>query len=378
MNYDFTEAELTFFADVEKKIDALGGVEQLETRDPSGGTQHISRVMETLAKTPYLKLGIEPVEGLNGNLSLMGAMEVFAGISPSACLSIEASARLFARAVSLWGTREQKERFLAPLLEGKTIGALALPEVSMNIENEPLAASGQKKGQHVIVNGAKKCVINAPVADWIAVAGLFGEKYALFVVGKDTAGLMIEPGLETAGYQGTPISGISLEDCEIPPEHVILPPDGTKMPETLRTAENQILLGASLGLSKTAFDAAREHAKSHHTGGKPIIAYQEIGFKLADMLTMLQTSRLLAYRTAWTLETDPGQAEELILCAKVFCAETCEQICSEALKILGADGYISGNRAERAYRCAKYGQVAGTSTEIARVRIGDAALGYRK
>lgn len=378
MNYDFTEAELKFFKDVEKNMDALGEIEKLETRAPSGGTSHIFRVMETLANTPYFKLGIEPVEGLNGFVSLMGAMEILCGISPSACLSVEASARLFARAVSLWGTGEQKGRFLAPVFEGKAIGALALPEDSMNIENQPLSASGEKKDRDVAVNGSKKYVINAPVADWIAVAGLLDEKYALFIVEKDTAGLMIDPSLETSGYQGAPISGITLEDCQIPSEHVIIPPAGSRMPEIMRTAENLIYLGASLGLSKTGFDAARHYAKSHHTGGKPIIAYQEIGFKLAEMLTLLQTSQLLAYRAAWALETASAEADELILCAKVFCSEACEQICSEGLKILGGEGYISGNRAERAYRCAKYGQIAGTSTEIARVRLGDAALGYRK
>ena len=95
-------------------------------------------------------------------------------------------------------------------------------------------------------------------------------------------------------------------------------------------------------------------------------------------LTMLQTAQLLAYRTAWTLENVPNEAYELMLSAKVFCTEAAEQICSEAMKILGGSGYISGNRAELAYRCAKFGQIAGTSTEIARVKIGDAALGYRK
>ncbi|MCF8111154.1 MAG: acyl-CoA dehydrogenase [Desulfobacteraceae bacterium] len=378
MNYDFTKAEFKFFQEIEKKLDSLADIEKLETRDTSGGTRYISRVMETLANTPYLKLGIEPVEGLHGFICLMGAMEIFAGFSPSACLSIEASARLFARAVSLWGTREQKELFLAPVLEGKAIGALALPGESMNIENHSLSASGKRKERSVTVNGEKKYVINAPVADWIAVAGLLDDRYVLFIVERDTAGLMIDPSLETAGYQGAPISGITLEDCEIPSGHVTIPPSGSKMPEVLRTAENLIFLGTSLGLSKTAFDAARQYAKSHHTCGKPIIAYQEIGFKLAEMLTLLQTSQLLAYRAAWALETASDEADELILCAKVFCSEACEQICSEGLKILGGEGYISGNRAERAYRCAKYGQIAGTSTEIARVRLGDAALGYRK
>lgn len=149
------------------------------------------------------------------------------------------------------------------------------------------------------------------------------------------------------------------------------------MPKILRQWEDQVLLGASLGLSKTAFESARDYAKSHKSGGKPIIAYQEVGFKLAEMLTLFQTAQLLAYRTAWNLDTAAAEADELVDCAKVFCTEAAEQIASEALKILGGAGFTAGNPVEQAYRCAKYGQIAGTSTEIARVNIGDAALGYR-
>ncbi|HMA67145.1 MAG TPA: acyl-CoA dehydrogenase family protein, partial [Desulfosalsimonadaceae bacterium] len=160
-------------------------------------------------------------------------------------------------------------------------------------------------------------------------------------------------------------------------EQVLFSDKDGDMAAAIRLWENQILLGASLGLCKSAFETARKHAKEHKSGGKPIIAYQQIGFKLAEMLTRYQTSQFLAWRTAWTMDTAPADAEELMFCAKVFCTEAAEQICSQAMQILGGGGYICGNKVERAYRCAKYGQIAGTSTERARVHIGDAALGYR-
>lgn len=377
MNYDFTEAESRLFADIAQRVNALGDPAGLERRDPSKSAGQIREILETLAKTPYLKLGLEREEGLNGHLTLMGAMEVLAGISPSAYLAAEASTRLFGRAVRQWGNSDQKSRYLDPILEAKGIGALALSEQSMNIENDPLATSGEKQGNSVMVTGTKQYVINAPIADWIAAAGVLEGEPALFVIEKGSRGLNVDEPMETMGYQGTPISGLTLNRCEIAPDQVIFPGKGVNMEAVLRMWENQVLLGASLGIAKTAFDTARDYAKSHHSGGKPIIAYQEIGFKLAEMTTLLQTAQLLAYRTAWTLETSPREAEELMLTAKIFCTESAEQICSEALKILGGSGYISGNKAEQAYRCAKFGQIAGTSTEIARVKIGDAALGYR-
>lgn len=377
MDYDFTEAELNFFADIEERIKGAGDVAELERRGAPGDAGHIRRLLAALSETGYLEPGMESAKGFRSQLALMGAMEVFAGISPSACLSVEASTRVFGRALDCWAGPEQKQKFLEPIKAGKKIGALALSEGSMNIENDPLSTQGEAEGESVIVTGSKQYVINAPVADWIVAAGVCRGRHALFLIEKETPGLMIDPWLETMGYQGTPISGLSLDKCEIAADRVIYPEEGTDMPAQIRMWENQILVGTSLGLAKTAFDSARDYAKHHRSGGRPVIAYQEVGFKLAEMLTLLQTSQLLAYRAAWSLERAKEESDGLMMCAKVFCAESCEQICSEALKILGAGGYIMGNPAERVYRCAKFNQIAGTSTEIARVKLGDAALGYR-
>ena len=109
-------------------------------------------------------------------------------------------------------------------------------------------------------------------------------------------------------------------------------------------------------------------------GGKPIIAYQEVSFKLAEMLTLLQTSRLLAFRAAWMSDTSDREREILTRCAKVFCAESAEEVASKALQILGGQGYFKGNPAEEGYRDSKYLQIAGTSSEISRMKIADDLL----
>ncbi len=387
MNYDFTEKEFSVFADIAEKIKPLAADRALDRKGTGKNVDNLRQLLRLLAKTPYLSLGILPVDQLNGQLTLMGAMEVVAGLSPSAYLAVEASTRLFGRAVNVWSDREQNPRWLKPLLGGEIIGAVALSETSLNIENAPLATEGKRQSESVIVNGRKQYVINAPIADWIAAAGTLDSKHALFMIEKDAPGLTIDPALETIGYEGVPIAGVTLEDCTIPEDQILFPPGKTEMPTVLRMWEDQIILGASLGISKTAFESARDYAKSHKSGGKPVIAYQEVGFKLAEMLTLLQTAQLLAYRTAWSLEsainesssheTIPAEVSELLHCAKVFCTEAAEQISSEALQVLGGSGYIAGNPVEQAYRCAKYGRIAGTSSEIARVKIGDAALGYR-
>ena len=160
------------------------------------------------------------------------------------------------------------------------------------------------------------------------------------------------------------------------------PDAGSDVASLRTTAEKRgdkyVLNGVKMWITNGPIaDVAVIYAKTHKSGGKPIIAYQEVAFKLSEMLTLQQTSQLFAYRTAWTLETSPKEAESLMWCAKVFCTEAAEKVSGYSLQILAGSGFISGNPSETAYRCAKYGQIAGTSTEISRVKIGDAALGYR-
>jgi alkylation response protein AidB-like acyl-CoA dehydrogenase len=287
------------------------------------------------------------------------------------------STRLFGGLVATWGSIKQKERWLTPLMKGRLLGAVALSEDSMNVDNDPLKTTGIQDGDFLNVTGNKTYVVNGPVADWIAVGGLLNGRIALFVIEQGTVGLAAGEPFSTLGYEGTAISRVSLNNCRIPMDQVIGPFEDRSVLDTLRLWENQIILGASLGLMKAAYESARDYAKTHRSGGKPIIAYQEVAFKLSEMLTLLQTSQLFAYRTAWTLETSPKEAESLMWCAKVFCTEAAEKVSGYSLQILAGAGFISGNPSEIAYRCAKYGQIAGTSTEISRVKIGDAALGYR-
>jgi alkylation response protein AidB-like acyl-CoA dehydrogenase len=371
MNFDFSEAEQALFKDIQDRMRRYAAGKNLET-------QEISRIKDALAilgKTPYLKLGLENPKGFGGT-SLMGAMETLAALSPSLYLSVEMSARLFGGIVAAWGNTAQKKQWLDPLMKGQCLGAVALSEDSLNVDNDPLKTTGTQNGEFLSITGDKTYVINGPVADWFAVAGVMNGRLALFIVEQGNSGLSAGDPFHTLGYEGTSISRISLRNCRISMDQVICPVEEHRILATLRLWENQILLGASLGLMRASFESAREFAKTHRSGGKPIIAYQEVAFKLSEMLTLLQTSQLFAYRTAWTLDTSPMAAESLMWCAKVFCTEAAEKVAGYSLQILAGSGYISGNPSEIAYRCAKYGQIAGTSTEISRVKIGDAALGY--
>jgi alkylation response protein AidB-like acyl-CoA dehydrogenase len=142
----------------------------------------------------------------------------------------------------------------------------------------------------------------------------------------------------------------------------------------LRSIEDRILVIASVGLMQATVTQAKHHAGSHVREGKPILAHQEIRFKLADMLTLFQTAQLLAYRAGWMSANADPEAATLGRVAKVFAAEASEQVAAMGMQIMAGKGYLRGNMIERAYRDAKYAALAGTTSERARMSIADDLL----
>ncbi|MBF0103018.1 MAG: acyl-CoA dehydrogenase [Desulfobacterales bacterium] len=365
MNFDFTQDQQNVFKELSIKSKSL-----VDAQDNSQQLVNLKDALTQFAPMGYLQTGLQNEE----SLTLMGSMEQIASNSPSLCLSIEMSTRIFGKLIQLWENKEQQKSILSQLINGSLVGAVASSEESMNIDSA-FQTQGTRDGNQVIINGTKHFVINAKQADWIAVLGTLEGKTAVFMVPQGCTGLIIEDRLATLGFEDTWISNSVLKNCTIPETHVIGPfTQKQEITDKLLLWQNQLLIGICLGLMKASYETANSFSKVHKSGGKPIAAYQEVSFKLAEMLTLYQTSQLLAYRSAWTVDQHEKEGDVLTQCAKVFCSESAEKVAGSALQILSQKGYISGNPAEQAYRCAKFCQIAGTSTEIARVKIGDAEL----
>ena len=244
----------------------------------------------------------------------------------------------------------------------------------MSLENMAMGTTGRPAGEGIILSGCKPYVLNGPVADLFAVAGKYeaeGRGVGIYLVHSTNAGLGIGPAIPTVGFEGAVLSSITLNGCPLPHTSLIGPFEGDEVLKRLRTWEDQVLTIAALGLMHRSHEGALKYAREHESGGKPIIAYQEIAFRLAEMFTLLQTSQLLAYRAAWMDETGDREADILACCAKVFCGESAQDVANQAMQILGIQGYCRPNRVEEAYRDARYPQVSGTSSEISRMKIAD-------
>jgi len=373
MNFDFAEREETCCGKVDDVFDADAKAALAELA--KGDTQQSRNIFLRFAKSLY-KIGyfLAGPDGKKNDVGIARAQHQLARSSPSLFLSVEYSNRIFGRLLAVYGTSDQNREILAALNEGKIVGAVALSEGTGGIGHNPLFTCQRIDSDSFRISGSKEQVVNGPIADWIAIEGWIEERPAFFLIEKNTKGFFRGPRLCMLGYHQVSTCAISIENCLVHSKHVIGPFTGTKLSQVVRTWENQLLTAASIGLMQRCYETAVAYAKKQVNKGKPLIAQQEVGFKVAEMLTLLQTSQLLAYRSAWTSETGNSEADLLSYCAKVFCTEAAENVASWALQVLGEDGYLAGNPVEEAYRDAKYLQISGTSVERSRMVIAEEIL----
>jgi alkylation response protein AidB-like acyl-CoA dehydrogenase len=375
MDFDLTSEDRRWLEKVAAIAADLPLTDHAEKYDIQAARAATVEILTRLAAVGYLSMGFDNSTAERTVVDL-SAMETLAAGARSAMLMAAMSTRVLGRAIAAWGTEGQRNRWLPPLIEGRTLGALALSEASLNVDNDPLQTVANRDTNPIRLNGKKSFVVNAPLADVFGVVGRHADRPALFLAAQDAAGLRVMPRIHAMGHAGLWIAGLELEDTPIAAEALIQPPPDIDLLDQLRRWENEVLTAQALGLMKAAYESARDYAKSHRSGGKPIIAYQEVGFKLSEMLTLYQTAQLFAYRAVWTAAVDPRAGRSLNWCAKVFCTEAAERVAGDALRVLGQAGCQAGNPAAGAYRAVKLTQIGGTSTEIARVKIGDAALGF--
>ena len=349
------------------ELEALEDADLLELKNIT------SRFLKRLARIGYLGIGAGPVAG-SDTLGLMAGQEELARISGSLFLAVEVTARIFAGLLRCFGGSGHVGNILEAVERGDLIGAVAVTEPAEQEYDGGLGAVAWLDGSDYVVNGKKDFVTNGPIADCLAILVHVEGQIAICVVEPGLPGLVIGPRMKTLGYNGVAVSAIELNEVRVPRSQVLGPISDRSPLEFLRLTEDLVLIMASVGLIQRTIAEARKYSGLHQRSGKPIFAHQEIRFKLAEMLTLSQTSQLLAFRAGWMCSVSDSEAATLVRCAKVFAAEASEKVASMAMQIMAGQGYLSGNIMERGYRDAKYAAVAGTTSERARMAIADDLL----
>ncbi|MCA1959727.1 MAG: acyl-CoA dehydrogenase [Desulfomonile sp.] len=336
-----------------------------------------SRYLKALSGLGYLEIALGPAE--RGQLMrLIAGQEELAKASGSLFLATETTARIFGGLLAGFGDRSRIGDILEAVTHGEVIAGVAVTESEEDAAEPGLTTAGVRDGKEWVVSGRKDYVTNAPIADWIAVVGIAEGRPAAFLVEPPQAGATVGPRMRTLGFNGLAVARLELDSVRVPNDLVIGPFADEAALEYLGAMQDLILALAAVGLQFRTTAEAKRHALTHRRDGKDVFRYQEVRFKLAEMLTWAQTSQLLTFRAAWLYATGDPEARTVIHCAKVFCAEGAEQVTSMGMQVLAGRGYLSGNPVEQAYRDAKLTGIAGTTSERARMAIaGDLLKRYQ-
>jgi alkylation response protein AidB-like acyl-CoA dehydrogenase len=308
------------------------------------------------------------------------ASEELAKACASTFLSARSSIFLCGASLNLFGTKEQKEKYLPGLKSATIVGGLAYSEEAAGSDLAGIATAAKKDGDAWVLNGTKDIVVNAPIADVLLVlaytdkdAGL-AKGMSLFIVEKGAKGLIIGEPLDTMGVKGAPIASVKLDKCVA--KEIVGGVAGNGYAQVSRILDMGKIGVAAMcvGIGVACMERATLHAKSRRAFGKAIGSYQEVGFKLADMFTNNDVGRLLALRAAWAMNTGEAEAEIIASCAKLFAGEGVTRIANLAMQVFAGHGYIKGTDIERLYRDARFGEICEGTTEIQRVLIAKKEL----
>jgi alkylation response protein AidB-like acyl-CoA dehydrogenase len=290
-------------------------------------------------------------------------------------LSVAAHLGLACGPLVLYGTEEQKQRWLRPLATGETIGCLALTEPEAGSDLRSIRTTAEKHGQEWVINGSKMWITNAGEA---GVAILFcrsGNRYNHIIVPTDTRGFQVGKPEKKMGLHGSHTYAISLEDVRVPAEN-LLGGEGHGLGQTMQVLDSgRIGIGAlSLGLAQGAYEAACEYARARRAFGQAIGHHEAVGFMLADMATEIQAARWLVYHAAWLKDQGRPFTVEASM-AKLFASEAAERIARDAIQIHGGNGYSPDYPVERIYRDARLMTIGEGTSEVQRMVISRQVIG---
>jgi alkylation response protein AidB-like acyl-CoA dehydrogenase len=293
---------------------------------------------------------------------------------------------LYCYAILHFGNEDQKQRLLKPVASGQSIGAFSLTEPMSGSDAGTMSTHAVRDGNHYVINGRKSWVTSGPRAAYILTFCVTDaeKKYrgiSAFVIETDKPGFSrgkIEPKL---GIRASGTCEILFEDYRCPVENRLGEDgEGFKIAMQVLDAGRIGVAAQGLGIAEAAYEASIQYAREREAFGKKIGEFQGISFKLADMKTRIEASRLLIYQAALAKQRSNKTGEHYTLeaaMAKLFASETAVHCANEAVQIHGAMGYSKELPIERYYRDAKITDIYEGTSEIQRVVISKLELDLR-
>ncbi|RQH00027.1 acyl-CoA dehydrogenase family protein [Natrarchaeobius oligotrophus] len=335
-------------------------------------------VFDQLAELDVMGVPIaEEYGGLGGDTLMYSLVaEEIGRVSGSVGLSYVAHVSLASKPLELFGTDEQKRRWLRPLAEGEYLGGWALTEPKSGSDASDMDTTAERDGDEWILDGTKQFITNASEAGSILVKAVTDpdagyDGISTFIVDpREDDGFEVTTVWDKLGLNASPTCEIRLEDVRLP-EDRLLGEEGDGWEQTKTTLDGgRISIAAlSTGLAQGAYDHARAYSNEREQFGRPISKFDAIRDTIVDMHRKTERARLLTYRAARTYDAGEPVTRESAL-AKLDASEAAREVAEDAVQVLGGYGYTTDFAPQRFYRDAKLMEIGEGTSEIQHLVIG--------
>ena len=337
--------------------------------------------VKKMAELGFMGMMVSPDYGGGGmdTISYVLAMEEISKVDASAAVIMSVNNSLVCWGLETYGTKEQKDKYLRKLATGEIIGAFCLSEPEAGSDATSQQTTAIEKNDHYLLNGTKNWITNGNSASvYLVIAqtdpSLGHKGINAFIVEKEITGVIVGKKEDKLGIRGSDTHSIMFNDVKVPKENRI-GEDGFGFSFAMKTLSGgRIGIAAqALGIASGAYELALEYSKQRKAFGKEISRHQAIAFKLADMATEIDASRLLCIRAAWLKDNGMNYDREGAM-AKVFASETAMKTTTEAVQVHGGYGFVKEYHVERLMRDAKITQIYEGTSEIQRIVISRSIL----
>ena len=296
------------------------------------------------------------------------------------CLTVHYGVGIYP--IMVFGTDEQKEKWIPTLAKGEKIGAFCLTEPNAGTDPGAIEATAFRDGDHYVVNANKVFVTNGGIADicliFVRTDTEGGHKgISVLVAERGTPGFVVGDLEDLCGMRANPVSSIRLYDCRVPVGNLI-GKEGMGLQIGLQALDTGRMgvAAQALGIAQAAFDESVRYAKERRQFGVPIAKHQAIQMMIADMATQIDAARLMVYRAA-VMSNQDQPLSQVSAMAKLFASETACKVTDLAVQIHGGYGYSKSYPVERYYRDARVTRIYEGTSEIQRVVIARSVLGSK-
>ena len=324
-------------------------------------------VISLLAKSGYLGCSLPPhYDGQGWDMVTFGLLNEALGRGSPALTGVLTVQAMVSMALLKWGTKEQKEAWLPPLAKGERIGAFALTEPGAGSDIQSLATGFIPEGDHFILNGHKKWISCAQIADLFLVFGKLDQRPAACLVPRDTPGLRVEPIRDMMGFRAAGLAEIHFNDVEVPSANLVGKP-GFALSHVAPVALHYGRISTAwsgLGLLRGCFEESIAHAATRKIGNNTVGDIGMIRSLIARMGTDLAAGSLLCHSACRAEDDHLSEVFEKTLMAKYFTSRAAVRAASDAIQIRGASGCHGSSAVSRYYRDAKIMEIIEGTTQI--------------